>query len=374
MILFKKLVALLRSTRLALVLLIVILVSCLVGVVVVPLDAGKEFVFSSLWFNGLLTLLVVNTAFCFFRVSRFRTITVVSAGLIIFHASFVLLAVGIVYNNLFFFKGAIRLTEGETLRIGESQSYDWATWGRFFDHGKLMGRITLHKLYPRYLVNGKNKGVANALSIDDGARRIQGVAYTTHHVAYKGFRYFRARDGFSPLIILGDRDGNELYGAYVPLQSIPQENKENKYLYTTGTASEAGSIPFPPYPTAALFNVQIVYHLPIKVDGVKRVSFRVWQRNPGAPDATGKELLQGEAALGEKIAVGDYVLSMKAVRYWASLDVHYSPGLPLILSSFWVGLGGIALTTITRIVGKPDKQTLAGTETGFSASGRACST
>jgi cytochrome c biogenesis protein ResB len=91
----------LASTKLALVLLIIILISCAIGASL-PMETGKGVVFSSLWFNGLLGFLVVNIIFCIFK--RIKILRLSRIGTTIFHLSLVLIFSGVVYDQLFFLK------------------------------------------------------------------------------------------------------------------------------------------------------------------------------------------------------------------------------------------------------------------------------
>jgi len=356
MTLFRKLYDTLRSTKLALALLLVILATCIVGVTVFPAPVSKAIIFSSLWFNGLLVLLVLNVGFCFFgRIWR-RKVTFISLGMILFHLSFVALFLGIVYDSLFYFSGAIRLTEGETLEMAHPQSYDRAAWGRLFDHdARLKGRITLHRLYPKYEVKGENKGVANEISVGIAPDVHRGMTYVTGHVMHKEMNYYRKKDGFSPLIIIWDKDGKELYGAYSPIQSLKQD--DGTYLYTTGTARGPGTIPFPQIPGEhPLIDLQFTYYPDKEKERTGEVLFQVQQFNPGSHSEMSAERFKGKAAFGEKVKAGEYLLSLNEVRYWASLDVRYNPGLPVILTSFWVGLGGMVLTTGARFAQKKKQE------------------
>jgi cytochrome c biogenesis protein ResB len=92
---------LLASARLTLALFIIILLSCVVGVIL-PSELGKGAVFSSLWFNGVLVLLIVNIVFCIFK--RIKVLRLSKIGTTVFHISLVLLFSGVVYNQLFFLK------------------------------------------------------------------------------------------------------------------------------------------------------------------------------------------------------------------------------------------------------------------------------
>ncbi|TAL23623.1 MAG: hypothetical protein EPN94_09145 [Nitrospirae bacterium] len=346
---FNQLYNFLSSVRLTIVLFVLILISCVTGTALLPVPVARLFIFSSIWFNVLLVFLISNVAFCFFPKIWRRKIDLIFAGMIIFHLSFILLFIGIVYDSMFYFRGTIRLTEGETLNLADSRSYDHIEQGRFFERERnLKMWIVLHKLVTGHKVNGKNMGVANEISVGGREEVKRDFIYVINHLEYKGFKFYRARDGFSPLIVLRDRNGNVLYGAYSPLQSIREENK--KYLYVIGTAEAPGYIPFPQDSILQqLFYLQAKYYPSPKNSRIGEVFFDVREIVSDDPE-DGKELFSGSAALRERVSVGDYFLSMEEVRYWASIDIRHNPGLPLIFTSLWIGFGGIILTTVARLI------------------------
>lgn len=99
-IMIRKIINLLSSTKVALVLLIVISLSCVIGVSL-PRAIGKEVVFSSGWFNLLLVFLIVNIVWCIGK--RTPVLRLSQAGTTVFHLGLVLLFAGAVYDQLFFF-------------------------------------------------------------------------------------------------------------------------------------------------------------------------------------------------------------------------------------------------------------------------------
>lgn len=345
-LMLKKILGLLWSTKVALVLLVLISLSCVAGVLLPP-ALGKEAVFTSLWFNLLLVLLIINIVFCI--VKRIRILRLSQIGTTIFHFGLVLLFVGVVYDQLFFFEGAIRLTEGETLNCSDPASYDRVKMGRFFQIPKLeeLGELYFHKLHTSYLAEGKERGIANEIAVGqdvpEGKKRI---IYVTMPLKYKGFEFYRdERDGFSPLFVLRDMQGRVLYGAYAPLQSIRQE--DGTYLYRSGSALAPGSFNFPQEPDLpALFRLRTTFH-PDKVNKMTgEVSFQVRPIAHGkeADGREAKELFNGKAAFGERIKAGDFYLSMDEVRYWTSMNVNYRPGKGFIFGSFWVSFAGLILS------------------------------
>jgi hypothetical protein len=60
-------------------------------------------------------------------------------------------------------------------------------------------------------------------------------------------------------------------------------------------------------------------------------------------------LYEGTAVKGEKVNFGDYSLAMQEIRYWASTDVIYNPGQPIVLGSLLTGLAGMSLSMLGRM-------------------------
>lgn len=328
-------------------LLVAILSCCVLGVTILRGERAWSLIFNTLWFNGLLVMLVVNVAFCFFGRIWGRKLTLISSGMILFHLSFVAILGGIVYNSLFYFRGIIRLTEGETLPNGELQSYDSIDKGRFFNFSKLKGETTLIKMHKGYKVDGTDKQVAYEVVVGEGHSKKQGIIYVTHKLEHNEFGYFRDKEGYSILIVLYDRMGREIYGAYIPLQSLKQ--KDGGYLYITGTKVAPGSFPFPQTPLEPLFALQATYNPDPKKERGGDVIFKIWSLTKTGAKPEGKPGVEGKAAVGEKIWIGDYYLSANEVRYWVGMNMRYEPGKPIVLASLWVGLGGMVITTIGRM-------------------------
>lgn len=345
----KKVYDLLSSVRLALALLIVILVCCIVGVTIFRGERAWMLIFNTLWFNSVLVLLVINIGFCFFGRIWGRKVTLVSLGMILFHLSFVAILGGIIYNSLYFFRGNIRLTEGETLENGNLENYDYAEYGRFFDLSKLRGEASLVKMHAGYKVDGIDKKAAYEISVGEGKLKRRDIIYLTKHLEYKGFRYYPDKEGYSVLAILYDKRGQEIYGLHIPLQSLKQ--KGDAYLYTTGTKEGPGSFSFPADPAKPLFDLQIAYVPAVLKEREGDVFFQVWPLlGEGAEQPGQKALAEGKVKVGERFFTDQNYLSVREIRYWAAMNVRYDPGKPIVLASFWVALGGMVITFIGRIV------------------------
>lgn len=402
----------LASAKLAMLLLVAILVSCLFGGMLLKGDAARQYIYGSLWFNGLLVLLVTNTACCFFGRMWGRRLTVVSFGMILFHLSFVVMFLAIVFNSLFSFNGILRLTEGETLSNRDPKSYDVANPGLFFSYARLKGETTLLKVHRGYRIDGVDKKIAYDIVIADGGIDKPGTIYINNKFEYKGVDYIRDQEGYSLLVIANDRQGRVLHGMHIPLQSYIQKN--GTYVYGSGSKAGPGWFGFPPINGSPLFNLQLEYLIENRNDRDGRVRFKVWPipaagGHTGSPVSggmhgsggqtenikTGTEAhgsvntgassphgidgmnvqpgggMSGSAGGGmhnagsgqigrpavdatvnvaEKVAYEAYQLVAPEVRYWVSMNVRYNPGKPVVLASLWVGLAGMIITTFGRIL------------------------
>jgi cytochrome c biogenesis protein ResB len=340
--------ALLTSPKLAIGLLVAILVCCVVGVTVLREERAWRLIFSTLWFNALLVLLAVSSAAAFFARIWRRKLTVVQVGMIVFHLSFAALLGGVVYNSLFHFNGLIRLTEGETLPNAAPESYDGIEKGRLFDMRRLRGETTLLRMHPKYVVDGQNKRYAYEIAVGEGSRKTTGTIFVTRDLEHDGVRYLCEKEGYSILVVLNDKDGRVLYGAHVPLQSIPQQ--DGSRLYATGTKTEPQSFPFPPeQPLAELI---LTFRPSTVAERQGDVGFHLFPLQPSdaaAGAGSHGERRNGEVPVGGEFDAGSYTLTPREIRYWVAMNVRYDPGLSVILGSMCAGLAGMMITFYGRI-------------------------
>ena len=338
------LTAFLTSPRLALALLVGVLACCLVGVTILRGQRAWEAIFSALWFNALLVLLAVSSAVAFFSRIWRRKLTLVSAGMILFHLCFATLLGGVVYNGLCHFHGVLRITEGETLPNGELGSYDEFEKGRFFEPSSLRGRTTLLRMHRGYTVDGLDKRAAYEVQVGDGARREHQIIFLTRHLAFEGVRYFPSKEGYSVLVVMNDRDGKLIYGAHVPLQSLRQP--DGGYLYATGTSEGPAALPFPSEPERPTMGLQLFYRPNTVIERSGEVTFELW---PLEGHAGGEPRRSSAIPVGGSFDAGDFTLSPSEIRYWVGMSVRYDPGLNIALGSLVAGLLGMTLTFVGRV-------------------------
>lgn len=357
----RRVFAVVSSPKLAIALLLAVLACSVAGVSVYKGEEAWALIFSTLWFNGLLVLLALSSGLTFLARIWGRKVTLISVGMIVFHVCFLALLGGVVFNSLFHFKAVLRLTEGETLPNGDPASYDTIEAGRFFDFASLRGETTLIKLHRGYKVDGLDKRAAYEIAVGEGPEKTKSTIYMTQNLDHHGVRYLVAKEGYSIGVILHDKQGAELYAAMVPLQSL--KRGESAILYASGTPRGPSSFPFPPPPAAAALLLQVSYVPDQQTDRAGHVEFTTWPvseleaehgsgseaRRHGGPAAE-RGTDSGPVPVGGTFDAGEYQLEAREVRYWVGMTVRHDPGLMLILSSLWAGLGGMTMTFAGRIL------------------------
>lgn len=344
---FAKLYDFLASAKLALALLIVILVICTVGATFLSGEKAVKYVFSTLWFNALLILLVMNIACCFSgRILR-RRLTVISFGMILFHISFVTLLLGVVYNSLFYFRGTIRLTEGETLRSGDVNSYDKFEHGRFLSFLRVRGETRLITVHHGYKVGTENKRSAYEIEVGDGGEKKTGIIYVTHNLSHKGFSYYPDVEGYSLFVMLADASGKDIYGAHIPLQSLKQ--KDGSFIYATGSKEGASPFPFPQEHIQPFMGLFLGFVPSVAMDRTGLVDYKAYPLVGDGFKIGDEPILEGQVKSGESFNAFNHGFSIREIRYWVTMTVRHEPGKPVVLASLCMGLLGMIITTAGRM-------------------------
>jgi hypothetical protein len=206
-------------------------------------------------------------------------------------------------------------------------------------------------LLPNFKIDGENKRVAYEVAVGEEDKK-QGLIYTTSKLTYGGVDYFNDKEGYSLLVVLTDNDGKDLFGGYIPLQSIKQKN--GGYLYSTGykegESVVKSVVPFPFGVEKPKFALQVGYlPSPLKERGGEATFQLTALDEKGMPGKTAP-FADGKAAIGNTIKAGEYNLAVRDVRYWVAMNVRSEPGKPIVLTSLWIGFAGILITTIGRMM------------------------
>jgi hypothetical protein len=234
-------------------------------------------------------------------------------GFPLFHASFFLMLAGGVQ---------IYLTRDVVTVIGaEGETRDSRTGGivRRAPAGAADPvELTIQRVDVR-LAQGKPVDLAATLSIDGGATTV--VSRVNHPAAWGPLTALVERAGIAPVLWLVDAEGFTVDRVVVPT-AAPGGASTRLKLAGAGEIEAVVS----PIPLAEAFPMR-------EALGATPVALRVLQR--------GTQVFEGALRPGEAIAVGDGVLRLQEVRYWAGLRLVSERGGPLLVAGFALAVVGI---------------------------------
>jgi cytochrome c biogenesis protein ResB len=366
------------SSRLALVLVLLVILFSLSGAVL-PQEGAMDRAEIELWQNAnprvtailepvglfrvfhswpfLVTIFVlaVNTLTCtvlrFFEdggLAAFKGSQGVGrAGFVLLHLSLVLLFAGGGWSAAAKLDGYIVLTEGQSFTERHDQ------YLRLVE-GPL--RRENHREFVVVLNSVKTEYENNKYPIYSGTnldiiRDNKTVAHETVEInkpfTYNGVSFTQDETGFSPRLTIRDkRSGRLLLDSFVALKTFRTEQGRQYRDF----------LPLPFFTNRVVVTLYPSYS---HEDG-RLVKTGEEPDNPllliEQEDESGRVVSRTELPAGEKAAVADYTFVFADLRRWASFSVVEDPGYLMVCVSLWLGLGALLLRYI------PDLRTLFGTE------------
>lgn len=342
---------------------------------------GLEHYYTSAWYRALVALLFINTLFCTMEQWKKavreagkpqpgresgRALTIMGAGRAeilaalkknrykvdiitdknketviigrrgilglfgspLFHLFLLILILGVLLSGLTRFYGFLILAEGETLPVVES-SFVTANYAPYARRGEGELRVTLESLEVRYDSRGFPFRFASNVTLQKGGaapsvEQVEQAAPTP----FAGHNLYQLERGYSPLVLLLDENGAEVWGAFLYLETIPGRDGE---LYRD-------ELNFP-----YLGENVTVELLP---DGKeRRIGEGPWEHSPSAPVLKVRMPNREEVLvpLGESAALGDLLLLFPELRQWSGLNVVRDPGLPVVVAGFTGIVAGLCL-------------------------------
>ncbi|MFC2011247.1 cytochrome c biogenesis protein ResB [Chloroflexota bacterium] len=248
-------------------------------------------------------------------------------GSIVFHLSFLLILLGVIYSGMTRYMGLMVLTEGQTF-TEQSQDYLIATRVPFLGEKHQGFQVRLDNFQPTYY-KGKTGTdyVAYLVVLENGREVKEKQLRVNQPLTYKGTTFLLEHYGFAPRFILRDASGAELFNRFVNLRVLT-EGAEDSF-----TIPEAG------IEVKARF-----YPDMIMVDGQMRTD----SLRPNNPLMSlvvsdgGKTLFEGAVPMEESIEFENTSLSFTELRYWTQYRViKDAGGDTIIFAGFWLGVTGL---------------------------------
>jgi cytochrome c biogenesis protein ResB len=355
----------LSSSRLALVLVLVVILFSLAGAVLPqegamdPEDiaawqkahplisdilqpAGLFHVFHSWAFLITIILLAVNTIACtalhFVGEGGFTSFkapgAVEKVGFFLLHVSLVLLFVGGFWSAATRLDGHIVLTEGQHFRESH-EGYSRLVEGPLRAERHQDFVLSLKAVNTKYERERYLSEVTSRIEILRQGRRVaQGAVKFNEPFQYKGMAFTQDRTGYSPRLQIRDKRSKKVlldsfvalstfrtkhgreYRDFLPLPFF--QNRVIVTLYPSHTIEDGNLVKTGEEPENPLLLVE-------------------------SEDNTGNIVSRNHLLAGEEAAVDNYTLRFADLRRWSAFRVVEDSGYPVVLVALWTGLAALVL-------------------------------
>jgi hypothetical protein len=363
-----KLFTMLSSSKLALVLVFLLILFSIVGAVLpqqgqmgfrdidfwqqahptitfILRPVGAFQVFYSWPFIVTILILGLNTFTCtvlrFIKEGGFSSLrgpgAVRRIGFLSLHLSLILLFAGGFLTSAMRMDARILLTEGETFKE-RHESYQQLVEGpfRFKQHTDAL--IRLNNVRIDYEKKRYPVGITTNIDIQPvGGNKVNGEIKVNQPFTYKGLSFTQDKTGYSPrLEIRHKKNRRSLLNSFVALRTFDTPGGK-EYRDFLRLPFSKNRIIIEVYPSFSRDNGQI----------------RKTGDEPEKPlllirieDETSKKILQGNIPLGGETILGGYSFSFTDLRRWSAFTVVEDPGYLPVCISLWVGLGALILRYI----------------------------
>jgi cytochrome c biogenesis protein len=283
------------------------------------------------------------------------------AASIVFHASFFLLLVGVLYGKAAGFVGNAAVVEGNTFTEARA-NYDNLSEGTLAGpHAGFQVKVDTFNV--SYWSNGQPRDFVSRVRIYDGSRLIETRDIrVNHYVDYRGTKIYQAGYGWAPVLRIETPDGRVVAdGATIFLGDPPFANGVVK-APSAGPAGQqlAVSAIFMPDPRLqgdAIVPGSAQSHNPLLLVRLYRGSLPDNAQNVFTLDTSGLDLRwRGALRLGDSVTTPDgYRLSFPALKQYTDLTVNKDPGVAIVLAAFAIGLTALLLSLYLPLMGKEDR-------------------
>lgn len=307
------------------------------------------------------------------------------AGSLVFHLSFFVLLLGVIFNLAAGFTAYVNIIEGDSV-VDARSSYDQIEEGALFSPQQHKGfEVKVDSFHARYYDNGKPSDFVTRATVIDGGHVIKTQDIRVNqYLAYKDIKFYQASYGWAPVVQVFDPSGKRVFDApviffgdpnfahgvlKVPSAGPPGEQLGARMFFApdlrdAGNSATAG--------TANLRNPGISFAF-FKGDLHANRTANVYDIDVSSM----KQIWTGGLLAGQSADLpGGFRVSFPRVMQYTTLQVTDAPGLPIIWASFVLMLGGLVVRLYLRPVmewraaraGRPTPATAGGVSTGTGGS------
>ncbi|HEX3629527.1 MAG TPA: cytochrome c biogenesis protein ResB [Candidatus Dormibacteraeota bacterium] len=277
---------------------------------------------------------------------------------IIFHGSFFILLVGVLYGKAGGFLGNAAVVEGDSF-VEARANYDNLSEGILSTtHDGF--QVKVDSFSASYWPTGAPRDFTSRVRIYDGGRLVESKnIQVNHYVDYKGVKIYQASYGWAPTLRIETPDGRVVEDGPTIFVGDPQLANGVIKAPSAGLGNQqlgatAIFIPDPQISNQAIGAGSPNLRNPILLVRLYRGDLRLNQpQNVFSLDTSNMDLRwRGALRLGDSIVTPDgYRLSFTNVKTYTDLTVNKDPGIPVVLAAFVIGLGALLISLYLPLLG-----------------------
>ena len=250
-------------------------------------------------------------------------------GSIVFHLAILLVIAGVLLNNLYRFTGVYGLTEGQSVRDVPA---DYMRQDKGLLRGDESGRFTLKlEQVNRFREVGDavtEEALVRLMPSDGGLPVSEGIRIN-RPLRWQGLEmHLGGATGYSPELLVLDPTGRLRFRSFIRLKvkKGPGGDVHEDYILL-----EEGRLSI---------RIQVI---PDREDPLRQDRRLTISRG----DAL---LFEGFLASADTLDAGGLRITIPRMRNWCYLHVMGNPLLWLVFAGFWVGLAGLTITVVVRVL------------------------
>jgi cytochrome c biogenesis protein len=277
---------------------------------------------------------------------------------IVFHASFFILLVGVIYGKAAGFVGNAAVVEGDSF-VEARANYDNLSEGILSTtHAGFQVRVD--SFNASYWPSGAPKDFTSRVRIYDGGRLVESRSIqVNHYVDYKGVKIYQAGYGWAPTLKIETPDGRVVEDGSTIFAGDPQFANGVFKAPSAGPGDQQLGATAIFMPDPQIINESIApgtpqLRNPILLVRLYRGDLHLTQpQNVFSLDTSNMDLRwRGALRLGDSLVTPDgYRLSFTGLKPYTDLTINKDPGIPIVLAAFTIGLGALIISLYLPLIG-----------------------
>lgn len=277
---------------------------------------------------------------------------------IIFHGSFFILLVGVIFGKAAGFLGNVAIVEGDSFTEARA-NYDNLSEGILAtQHADF--QVKVDKFSASYWPSGAPRDFTSRVRIYDGGHLVESKSIqVNHYVDYRGVKIYQAGFGWAPTLKIETPDGRVVEDSPTIFVGDPQFANGVIKAPSAGPGNQqlgatAIFMPDPQISDQSISPGTPQLRNPILLVRLFRGDLHLDRpQNVFALDTSNMDLRwRGALRVGESVVTPDgYRLTFTGLKQYTDLTLNKDPGIPIVLAAFVIGLSALVLSLYLPLMG-----------------------